>query len=80
MEHSFTIGDLKRDFSKIMEQVRVGASITILYGRSKEKIGKIIPYPSSIKKKKRRLGLLEGRAQAHFTKDFSLSDEEFLKY
>lgn len=78
MELSLTIGELKRDFSKVMEKVRVGESVTILYGRSKQKIGKIVPYPFSMKKKKRPLGLLEGKASVRFGKDFSLTNEEFL--
>ena len=57
-----TIGKLKAGFSRIIDDVLEGEKYTILFGKNKQKVAMIIPYPGIRKKnvndlqKKRILG------------------------
>lgn len=72
------VGELKANFSKIIEKVKGGEEITIAYGRKNEKVAVIVPYEKYMGKKTRKLGLLEKTASCKFTDGFSISDEELL--
>ena len=72
------IGELKANFSKIIEKVKGGEEITIAYGRKNEKVAVIVPYEKYMGKKARKLGLLEKTASCQITDDFSITDEELL--
>jgi antitoxin (DNA-binding transcriptional repressor) of toxin-antitoxin stability system len=74
---TFTIGDLKTNFSKILELVRSGEDVAIVFGKKKEIVAYIVPR-SARPKKKRPLGMLEGAATVQFHPDFKLTEEEFL--
>ena len=69
------IGELKANFSEVLELVRKGEKIIISYGKKGEKVGIIIPYEEY--KKERKLGILKDRGKLEF-KDFKMTDEEFL--
>ena len=74
-----TVGDLKENFSSILKKIKNGKSITIAFGRKREKIAVIIPYSEYSKNKKpRKIGILEGKATYKIKKDFKMSDEELL--
>ncbi len=73
---TYTVGELKRHFSALLDKVRNGERIVVEYGRSREKVAVILPYSSVAPK--RQLGLLEGKAKCHIAQDFELNDEDFL--
>ena len=72
------VGEFKRRFSKVLDEIRQGEEITISFGKNREKIAVLIPYSSYKKKDKRKLGILENKASFHIEGNFELSDEEFL--
>jgi antitoxin (DNA-binding transcriptional repressor) of toxin-antitoxin stability system len=74
---SLPVGELKAHFSEVLEKVQQGESFGILYGKKKELVAEINP-PRKVKKKKRRLGLLEGKMKVVFADDFKMTEEEFL--
>jgi hypothetical protein len=48
------------------------------YGKKKETIAVIVPYDKWEKSPKRELGTLKHRAKVTFSKDFSMTTEEFI--
>ena len=73
---SFPVGELKTNFSEIIDQVRSGEEIIITYGKKKENVAVIIPY-ENYKSKKIRLGLLAGMPY-EIKDDFEMTEEELL--
>ena len=73
------VGEFKKKFSEVLDNIRQGEAITITFGKKKEKLAVLIPYFLYKKKNKRRLGLLEKKASFSISNDFKISDEEFLK-
>ena len=74
---TFSVGELKANFSKVLDDIKIGERIVISFGKQKEKLAVIVPY-KSYTQKSRRLGLLDGKAGFKIHKDFSMTDEEFL--
>jgi len=74
---TFTIGDFKTNFSQILEWVRAGEEVAIAFGKKKEIVAYLVPR-SARPRKKRQLGLLEGKATVVFHDDFKMTEEEFL--
>lgn len=74
---TYTIGDLKTNFSQILEWVRSGEEVAIAFGKKKEIVAYLVPR-SARPGKKRQLGLLEGKATAVFHDDFKITEEEFI--
>ena len=54
---TLTIGELKTNFSEVLEHVRQGETVVISYGRKKEKVAALIPYRDLHVAKPRSLGL-----------------------
>ena len=75
---TFTIGNLKSSFSKIMDLVRGGEEIVISFGRKKDKVAVIVPYDVYMRSRQRTLGLCERRSTYKIHDDFKMSEEEFL--
>ena len=75
---TMTIGELKGRFSYVLDQVRRGKEFVISYGRKKENVAVIIPYRKYRGATKRKLGILEGKAECHITPQFSMTDEALL--
>jgi prevent-host-death family protein len=74
---ALTVGELKARFSEVLDTVRGGDTVTVLYGRNKHPVARIVPIAS--KGKARRSGVLEGRATFSVSDDFKFSSiEEFL--
>ena len=73
-----TVGEFKAKFSDVLQKLLQGQEVVVSYGKKKEKIGVIIPYESYKKKKKIKLGLLEGKVSVKFAKDFKMTIDEFL--
>lgn len=71
------VGEIKAQFSEVLEKVKRGESFGILYGRKKTPIAMIVPYVETEEKTERRLGILDGKVQITFADDFKISEEEF---
>lgn len=69
------VGELKTHFSEILEEVRHGKKVGILYGRAKEPVAMIVPY-SDGKKTERTIGVLDGKVTIDFRKDFEMTAAE----
>jgi antitoxin (DNA-binding transcriptional repressor) of toxin-antitoxin stability system len=74
---TLTIAHLKADFSSIINEVRNGEEILVEYGKKREKVAIIIPY-KKYNRKKRKIGILKGKASFSLDKNFKISDEELL--
>jgi prevent-host-death family protein len=74
---AYSVGTLKTHLSEILERVRSGEEIAITKGRNKEIVAYLVP-PTVKAKKKRPLGLLEGKAKVTFGDDFEISELAFL--
>ena len=72
------VGELKAQFSEVLELVEKGESFGILYGKKKKPIAMIVPYTEKVIKKERKLGLLEGKVEISFKDDFSMTEEELV--
>ena len=72
------VGELKAQFSEVLEQVKKGQSFGILYGKKKKPVAMIVPYQDMKKKKERKLGLLENKVTITFSDDFKMTEEELL--
>ena len=74
---SLPVGEIKAQFSEVLEKVRQGESFEIIYGKKKTPVAMIVPIAGT-PKKKRKLGILEGKVKVKFAKDFKMTEEEFL--
>jgi len=55
------VGELKAQFSEVLEKVRAGESYAILHGRQKEPVAMIVPYSEEQAKKHRKLASMMGK-------------------
>jgi antitoxin (DNA-binding transcriptional repressor) of toxin-antitoxin stability system len=72
-----SVGEFKTNFSQALKSVQAGEEIGISYGKNKEIVARLVP-KLSIKKTKRKLGILEGKCKVKFGADFKMTEEEFL--
>ena len=75
---TMTVGEFKSQFSEVLEAVQAGESVVVCYGRNHRKVAVMVPYTSFKPSEPRPLGLLKGKVQVAFAKDFSLDDETLL--
>jgi antitoxin (DNA-binding transcriptional repressor) of toxin-antitoxin stability system len=73
---SLPVGELKAQFSEVLEGVRRGEKYGILYGKKKKPIAMIVPYTETEDKKERRIGLLDGKYTITFADDYKMTEEE----
>ena len=73
-----TVGEFKSKFSEVIETILAGKEIGVSYGKKKKTIGVLVPYTDYKKKKKIKLGILEGKATFKIKKGFKMTEEEFL--
>lgn len=71
------VGEFKANFSEALKKVLAGEEIGISFGKKKEIVAKLVPR-DVIKKPKRKIGILEGKASVIFGKDFKMTAEDFL--
>ena len=74
---SMAVGDLKTHFSQVLDEVRRGKKVGILYGRAKKPVAMIVPYGEE-RKSVRKIGILDGKAKIEFSDNFKMSAEELL--
>jgi prevent-host-death family protein len=76
------VADFKSQFSDVLGKVRNGEEVVLEYGRRREKVAVLVPYEKyrrlTSRKKKRQAGTLAGKGEIIFSKDFKMTDEEFL--
>lgn len=78
---SLPVGEIKAQFSEVLEKVQQGESFEIVYGKKKKPVARIVPINgngSESKKKKRKLGILDGKMKVVFSDDFKMTEEEFI--
>jgi len=71
-----SVGEFKANLAQIIERILKGEEYVVSYGRKKKKIFKVVPFREDTPK--RKLGRLEGKATATFSKDWKMTTEEFL--
>lgn len=74
---SLPVGELKAQFSEVLEKVRQGESFEIVYGKKKKPVARLMPIEAK-PKKKRKIGILDGKVEFKFSPDFKMTEEEFL--
>lgn len=72
------VGELKAQFSDVLEHVRKGESFGILYGKKKKPVAMIVPYKEDQDKRERKIGILDGKIKIDFAEDFEITEEELL--
>ena len=72
-----SVGELKANFSDVLKRVQAGEEIGIAYGKNKTVVARLVPKNTDMKKK-RKIGLLNGKAKVTFASDFKMTTEEFL--
>ncbi|MCL1836572.1 MAG: prevent-host-death protein [Treponema sp.] len=72
---ALAVGELKTHFSQVLDEVRHGKKVGILYGRAKKPVAMIVPYHEE-KKTERRIGILDGKVTIEFRDDFAMTAEE----
>ncbi len=79
---SISVGDLKRDFSEILNKVHSsGEKYIIEYGRKHKKVAMIIPYDEALVfKEKRNFGIAKAKGSFRIHDDFAITEEELLGY
>lgn len=73
---TMSVGEFKANFSEVLKKVIAGEEIAISYGKSKEIVARLIPNIPT-KKKRRIIGLLEGKGYVHFSNKFQITEKEF---
>ena len=72
---TLTVGEFKTKFSDALKYVESGEKIAISYGKKKEI--KALLIPNDIKPKKRKIGILNGKANIKFIGGHNTTEEEF---
>lgn len=72
------VGEIKAQFSEVLEKVQQGESFGITFGKSKKLIAEINPPRKKEKQKKRKFGILDGKVKITFADDFTMTEEEFI--
>jgi prevent-host-death family protein len=75
---SLTVGEFKARLSELLEQVQEGETVEVLYGKKRKPVARLVPVNGKKPKKKRKLGILEGKAKVIFADDFKMTEEEFI--
>lgn len=75
---SLSVGEFKAHFSEILEKVQQGESFGILYGKGKKLVAEINPPRKQKPKKKRKIGIWNGKVKIKFADNFKMTDEELL--
>ncbi len=75
---SLPVGEFKAQFSDVLAKVQQGETIEIVFGKKKEPVALLVPINGAKPKKKRKLGILEGKVKFKFAKNFKMTDEELL--
>ena len=72
------VGEIKSQFSEVLEKVKQGEKFGILYGKKKTPVAMIVPYEPDKSKNERKIGILDGKTEIVFSEDFKMTEEELL--
>jgi antitoxin (DNA-binding transcriptional repressor) of toxin-antitoxin stability system len=72
------VGELKAQFSKVLEKVSQGESYGILFGKKKKPVAMIVPYKENLSRKTRKIGLYNGKIAIKISEDFEISEQDLL--
>lgn len=75
---SFPVGEFKAQFSEVLEMVQQGETVEIVYGKKKIAVARLVPINGSKPKKRRKLGILDGKMKIVFADDFKMTEDEFI--
>lgn len=75
---TLTVGNLKTTFSDVLNHVRQGTEYGIAYGKQKKVIAVIQPIKKYKRQHKKKIGILESKGKIIMTKQFTMTDQEFL--
>jgi antitoxin (DNA-binding transcriptional repressor) of toxin-antitoxin stability system len=74
---TMAVGEIKAHFSEILQEVKKGKKVGILYGKTKKPIAMIVPYEE--RKRERKIGILDGKIKIEFRHDFEMTTGELLE-
>jgi len=74
---ALAVGELKAQFSEVLDEVKKGRKVGILYGRAKKPVAMIVPYNEG-KTSRRKIGILDGKATIKIIGDGKITEDEFL--
>ena len=74
---TMTVADFKAGFSDVLAGVRKGERFGVLYGRSKTPVAMLVPFVPE-RRKKRKLGPMDGKLTLEFRDGFEMTDAELL--
>lgn len=74
---TMTVGEFKSNFSEVLKKVVAGEEIGISFGKKKEIVARLVP-KEHVKKPKRKIGLLDNKVKIKFSKNFKITESEFL--
>ena len=72
------VGEIKAQFSEVLEKVKQGESFGILYGKRKRPVAMLVPYIDSEKKAPRQIGIMDGKVSISFSSDSKMTEDELL--
>lgn len=75
---SFTVGEFKAQFSEVLEKVQQGESFEVTFGKNKKPVARIVPINGTKPKKKRKLGVWEGKVKFVVPDNFKMTDDDLL--
>lgn len=75
---SLPVGEFKAQLSDLLDEVQRGETIEIVYGKKKTPVARLVPINGDKPKKKRKLGILDGKMKVVFADDFKMTDEELI--
>ena len=74
---AIAVKNIQTHFSEILEEVRNGKKVGIMYDGIKTPVAMIVPYIEE-KKTERKIGILDGKATFEVIGDGKITTEEFL--
>ncbi len=74
------VGEIKAQFSEVLEQVLLGETFGIVYGKKKRPVAMIVPYVDPQEKTPRKIGILDGKSAIVFAEDFKMTEDELMGF
>jgi antitoxin (DNA-binding transcriptional repressor) of toxin-antitoxin stability system len=74
------VGEIKAQFSEVLERVLLGETFGIVYGKKKRPVAMIVPYVDPEEKAARKIGVLDGKNSIVFAEDFKMTENELLGF
>lgn len=78
MKESYSVGEFKARFSRVLKTVEAGETVVITYGRNKRAVAVLTPPPKP-DQKARTLGRHAGKFKVRVSKDWQMDDAELLE-